>query len=147
MGNMIKRISPEKFEEVFSYVPRVAVDLIIKNKKNEILLAKRNIPPGVGKWHLPGSFPMLGETIGECIKRITRVELGFELKDAPKFLGIFENLDGDPRGHIIDLVYEIEVNSLGNLLPTEESMEIKFFRQLPVVDFRHDQILKKFSRD
>ena len=88
---------------------------------------------------------MLNETIGECIKRITHVELGFDLKKENfKFLGIFENLDGDPRGHVIDLIYEIKVINIDKLSPTEEAMEIKFFKDMPIIGFKHDKILKKY---
>lgn len=41
-----------------------------------VLLARRSIPPGIGKWGLPGGMQELGETAHECAARELREETG-----------------------------------------------------------------------
>ena len=41
------------FDEIYSKVPRLCVDIIIKSEDG-ILLPLRSIEPYEGKWHIPG---------------------------------------------------------------------------------------------
>lgn len=143
----IIRLSQEKFVEVFGYVPRVAINMFILNDKDEFLLTKRNIEPNIGVWHLPGSFLLKNEQIDECIRRVFKNELGVSVENyKAKLLGAFENLDGDPRGHIVDLVYGMVLKNVADLSPTSQSKEIKFFKDIPKnIGFNQDRILKQIS--
>jgi len=100
-----KKLSYEEFLESLRLCPRLTVELLVKNKKGEVLLVKRLRPPFKGYWHLPGGFLLKSESITNCAKRLSLEELGFELnlRDG-KFLGLFETIKGDPRGHILHYV-------------------------------------------
>lgn len=144
---MVKKLSQKIFLQTFKYVPRVAIDVLIKNKKGEILLTKRLSPPFVNFWHMPGSYLLRGETINGCIKRITKDELGIDLngQDA-ELLGVFEDLDKDPRGHVIDIVYGTLVSSEIQLKPLGETKELNFFKQLPKkIGFNHRETLTRLG--
>ena len=55
--------------------------------------------------------------------------------------GFFEDLDGDPRGHVIDLVLEVELASPPQA--TEETGALRFFASVPDnVAFHHDRIMR-----
>lgn len=85
--------------------PRLVVELVIENSKGEILLVEREEEPHIGKWHLPGGFLLKGETIKDCATRVATNELKFALNyKTGEFEGLFENLDGDSRGHILHYV-------------------------------------------
>lgn len=145
---MVKNLTYKLFMKQFMLGPRPAVDLLIINEKGEVLLTKRNIPPGVGIWHLPGSFLLKGEKIEQAILRVINKELGLKTANfIHKETNMFENLDGDPRGHVIDLVCTLIVrNEFENLFPNEESMEIKYFKVIPSdIGFNHEKIIKKFK--
>lgn len=84
---------------------------------------------------------LLNETLEACIARIARKELGAEVVGAPRPVGFFEDLDGDPRGHVIDLVYEVDLASAP--ARTEETGGLAFFRSVPAnVAFHHDRIMR-----
>ena len=110
----MNRLNEEEWQKSFELVPRVAVDVVVVKRpflgRRSILLTKRAKPPFVGSWHLPGSFLLKGETLRECAERVVKQELGTTVKEL-WWGGVFENLDGDPRGHVIDLVYYCETQT------------------------------------
>lgn len=138
------KILPHKlFLKTFRYVPRAAVDILVKNQKSEIVLTKRNIPPEKGLWHIPGSYIIKDERIMDCIERIAKDELGIKISGkGTRLLGVFEDMVADPRGHTIDIVYEIQIKGEPHLKPTTEAQEIKFFKKLPSdIGFNHQETL------
>lgn len=139
---MVKPLSQKLFLKTFEYVPRLAISLIVENKKKEILLARRAIPPKKGSWHLPGAFVLRGESLAQCVKRITKKELGLavDLKSA-KLVGAFDDLHKDPRGHVVDIIYRLSINKTPTV--TEETKEVKFFKKLPpAIGFNHGDTLR-----
>lgn len=144
---MAKKLPQKLFLQTFKYVPRVAFNLLVRNKSGEILLAKRLSPPFADSWHMPGSYLLRGETINECIKRIAKDELGIDLNGQDtEFLGLFEDLDKDPRGHVIDIVYGALVKGKIQFKPLGETKELKFFKKLPVkIGFNHKKTLNQLG--
>ena len=144
---MSKKLPHQLFLETFKYVPRTAVDILVKNKKKKIILTRRNLPPGKGLWHIPGSYIMKDERIQDCIERIIKGELGIELsgKNA-RLLGVFEDMIADPRGHTIDIIYEIEIEKDLEFKPTPEAQDVKFFKKLPPnIGFNHQEVLNSLG--
>jgi ADP-ribose pyrophosphatase YjhB (NUDIX family) len=143
--NKPKLLPFDVFLQSFKYVPRLAVGLLVVNNKREVLLARRAIPPGKGAWHMPGGFVLKGETLQNCIRRVAKKELGLVVKGGSvKLLGLFDDIDKDPRGHAIDAVYEIKSKTIPNT--TEETWELKFFKKLPAhIGFNHRDTLRKLG--
>ncbi len=140
-------LDKEEWEESFELVPRVAVDLVVVRKrwlgKKQILLTKRAREPFVGSWHVPGSFLLKGEKMEECAYRVAREELGVEIKKL-WWAGVFENLAGDPRGHVIDLVYFCQVKSAPRAVG--DTAGVGWFAKLPEdIGFGQGELLKKLS--
>jgi len=107
-------LETSKFREIVKNAPLVAIDLIVRNQKNEILLGLRKSGPAKNFWFVPGGRIWKGERIEAAFKRITEGELGvaLDLKNA-RFLRVFEHLyEGnfaDEPGfgtHYIALAYE-----------------------------------------
>lgn len=144
---MVKKLPKRLFLNTLKYVPRVAVDIIPKNAKREIALAQRNIPPLRGSWHMFGSFILKGESINACAKRIIKEEFGLSMRRPKlKLLGAFDDLGGDPRGHVVDIVYELRLNRRDALRPTRETKNIGFFKRLPKkIGFNHRETLGKLG--
>ncbi len=139
----MKPLPHKLFLKTFKYAPRIAVDVLLIERKT-FALTRRSLPPFKGHWHIPGSFLLKDETIHGCIRRILKKELGMNrLQGTSFFMGIFEDLDQDPRGHVIDLVYGLK-NKKGALpLPTKESEAIRFFSRLPSrIEFNHRETLR-----
>ena len=142
---MPKLLPLKTFLKTFEHAPRLAISLIVKNKKHEVLLARRAIPPKKGSWHMPGGFVLKGEALAQCMARIGKKELGLKIDSrAAKLLGAFDDLHKDPRGHVVDLIYEITVNTLP--VTTEETQEIRFFKKLPApIGFNHGETLRSLG--
>ncbi len=118
------------FLKTFEYAPRLAISLVVVNKKNEVLLARRAIPPQIGMWHLPGAFVLKGESLAQCVKRISKKELGLSVDPRrAKLMGVFDDLHKDPRGHVVDVIYKFTISTPPTV--TKETKEIKFFRKIP----------------
>ncbi len=146
--NMAPKLLPKKlFLKSFKYAPRLAICILLKNPRGEILLTKREIPPYQGSWHYPGGFLLKNESIENCLKRVAKKEIGINIDVGKiKFLGLFENLKGDPRGHVIDAVYEYKVKKGVKLSLNKETEEFRFFKKLPPkIGFNHHRTLKKLG--
>jgi len=130
------------FLKTFDYAPRLAISLVVVNKKNEVLLARRAIPPKIGTWHLPGAFVLKGESLAQCVKRISKKELSLAVDPKKaKLMGVFDDLHKDPRGHVVDVIYKVIISAPPSI--TEETGEVKFFRKIPAsIGFNHGGTLR-----
>lgn len=50
---MVQRLSTEEFKQVVSLTPLVAIDLLVRNAHDELLVGKRVNPPAQGFWFVP----------------------------------------------------------------------------------------------
>ena len=108
-----KRLSKEDFLLSLDLAPRMVVELVIKDSEGRIFLIERESEPFVGYWHLPGGFLMKGEKIQECVERLLGDECGMIVGGVrSEFLGVFENLEGDNRGHILHYVVKVDVDGV-----------------------------------
>ena len=113
MGD-VKRLPFELFKFIYSRVPRLNVEVLIRSGI-QVWLTKRAIEPQKGKWQMPGGTLLRKETSKEAAIRLAKEELNAEVKIG-KLLGVIEydhNHDiglgfmGQPFG----LVYEAELIS------------------------------------
>ena len=128
-GNKPERLPEKEFLETFKNVPRVAINLLITDHDGRVLLTRRNISPFSGSWHFPGSFLLKNEPIADAQRRVARDEFGLELDERAdlSLLGAFDDLHGDPRGHVVDLAYGLTIEDSSQIKPTRETSEVKFF--------------------
>jgi len=81
-----RRLSDKEFKEIYSKVPRLTVEVIVKGPQGGVILSLRNISPCKGLWHIPGGTVYLRETLDEAVKRVAQEELGIEV-EIEKLLG------------------------------------------------------------
>mgnify|MGYP001614488539 CR=1 FL=1 len=72
-------LSSEEFRSIYSKVPRLCVDLIIK-MQGGVILTLRNLPDYYNMWHLPGGTVRYKETIEHAVSRIAQEELNLSVK-------------------------------------------------------------------
>src|SRR3989344_6948849 len=101
----IKKLSFRGFKYIYSKVPRLCVDLLIKNRKG-VLLTKRDIPPNKGWWHFPGGTVLMGETLKDTVQRVAKEELNTRVK-IQKLFGFLEYTDGGGLGYPISAVFMV----------------------------------------
>lgn len=112
---MPQKLSYKDFLKSFELAPRLAIELLIENKKGELLLLKRDKEPFVGLWHLPGGFLLKDEPIDDCIQRLANSELDLKIDPIQtERLGLFETLSGDPRGHILHHPVRVKSQNIAN---------------------------------
>ena len=117
LRNRIKNPRKGLPEDIFRFVsgltPLVCVDLLIRNKSNEILLTWREdefYGPG---WHFPGGIVRFKEKFRDRIKKVALTELGVKIKsnNYPRMIHEAMHPARDIRGHFICLLFDVALVS------------------------------------
>lgn len=124
-------LSQEEFDGIFSKVPRLTVEIIVKNQDGAIYLTKRAIEPCMGQWHLPGGTVRFGEPLADAVRRIAKRELGVHVittknKGYIEYPSHYKNGLDSPVG----LVFEVTEFS-NDLQPNEEAKDSGWFKHVP----------------
>ena len=124
--------TPREFKAIYSKVPRLGVELVIRNSRG-ILLTLRKTKSWQGLWHLPGSTLYYNEAISDCIHRVAIDELGIKVK-IKKFLGYNEYLDDERKnqefGTTVGLLFSCAIDS-GKIRGSDQAEKFNFFKKLP----------------
>lgn len=126
-----KPFSSEEFRAIYSKVPRLCVDLVVKTPKG-LVLSLRAIKPYKGKWHLPGGTVHYKESIVDAIQRVAKEEIHSRVK-IRELLGYMEFPNEEKErgfGHTVTMAFLCFAEGTG-LKPNEEALQIRIFRQLP----------------
>ena len=71
-----------EFDAIYAKVPRLTVEVVVKNEEGAILLTERAIEPCSGQWHLPGGTVFFGESLLDAVKRVAARELNITVTGA-----------------------------------------------------------------
>ena len=110
-----------KCDFIFYLDPKLAVGTIIANEENHILLIRRAIEPGYGKWVFPGGYVDRGEETIAAAIRETREECGLKIQ-IKRLVNIYSYAGSVP----VIIVYEASVIE-GHLACDDEGLEVQFF--------------------
>ena len=121
----------EEYKNIYSRVPRLCVDLIIRNDSG-VLMTLRDIEPYKDLWHLPGGTVLYGETIEAAAKRVARQELGIEVEVA----GSAGYIEYPSEMKIKGWGWTITIEALcviksGEFKLDRQAREWKFFQEIP----------------
>ena len=123
-------LSKIEFEEIYSKVPRLTVEIIV-NGELGVYLTKRNIEPCKGMWHLPGGTVRFGEKLTEAVSRISKRELGIEVFDT-ELLGYIEYPSHYNQGLDSPVGIAFMIKSFkGKVKINNEASDSKWFKVLP----------------
>jgi 8-oxo-dGTP diphosphatase len=106
---------------VFYLDPKVAVGTIIRTPDDRIVLVRRAIDPGYGKWVFPGGYVDRGEQLLAAARREAREESGLEI-ELHDLVDIYSYSGRAP----IIIVYAASMTS-GVLTIDDESLEARTF--------------------
>jgi len=135
MENRMKKdprwIPEEEFDAIYTRVPRLTVELLVRTPKG-VALTKRSIEPCKGQWHLPGGTVYFGETLIGAAKRVAMNELGVEI-NIGKQVGYLEyplmNKAGY-KGWPVGVEFEVTIVS-GDITGSHQGEEVGFFNEIP----------------
>lgn len=122
------RLSEKDFRFIYGHVPRLCVDLVIKDRRGVILI-QRDIMPDKGRWHFPGGTVRFGETLRQAVQRFARDEAGLRVKIL-FCLGAVEYFRGKKFGHIVSATYLARPIG-GALHGSWQGKRTAFFQELP----------------
>jgi len=138
----VKIFGRKRYFSFFRFVPRASVDVVVLNNKGEVLLAKRDIPPGKGKWHIPGGGVAKGERVMQTVHRKIKDETGLKIK-VKRLVGIWDDPKRNPFCHDITFVF-IAKHIGGKLRGSDQGRDVRFFnpKKLPKMMFDHNREIK-----
>lgn len=134
-------LSNEEFRQIVANTPLVSIDLIVENRKGEVLLGYRKNRPAQHTWFVPGGRITKAEAFTSAFLRITRTELGrpFGLSEAA-FVGLYEHLYeenywGDPAfgTHYIVNAFHIRLNDAQLSFPKEQHQEYRWMNKKDII--------------
>ena len=106
---------------IFYLDPKVAVGTIIVNDAGEIVLVRRAIEPGYGKWVFPGGYVDRGEEVMVAAVREAREEVGLEVR-LERLLNVFSY-----SGRVPVIIVYVATIIGGELACDDEGLEARFF--------------------
>jgi len=106
---------------IFYQDPKVAVGTILQNEEHHILLLKRAIEPGYGKWVFPGGYVDRGEQVPVAAIREAREEAGLDIR-IDRLLNVYSYPGRAP----VIIVYVASIMG-GTVAIDDESSEARFF--------------------
>ena len=106
---------------VFYLDPKLAVGTIITDEQNRVVLVKRAIEPGYGKWVFPGGYVDRGEEVRAAAVREAREETGLEVR-LERLINIYSYAGRVP----VIVVYSATMMG-GCLGCDDEGLEARFF--------------------
>src|SRR5947208_2125026 len=84
--------------------PWLAVDCVVFDEQDKLLLIRRKNPPFQGQYALPGGFIEYGETVETAAARELTEETGL-VPAKLELVGVYSDPDRDPRRHVISIAY------------------------------------------
>ena len=118
--NEPERLVCEQCGFVFFLNPKVAAGTIVEIE-GKIVLARRSIDPGYGKWVFPSGFVDRGEAVPAAAIRETREEVSLEVK-INELLDVYSYAEAP----VVVIVYTASV-AAGELLAADECLEARAF--------------------
>ena len=139
------------FEQIVKNAPLFALDLVVLNDQNEVLVGRRINAPAKGWWFVLGGRVFKNETLSEAFKRISRDELGVSLNfSQAQLLGLYEHFYEDSffskeiSTHYINATHVIRCDSESLNLPVNQ--QHNNYRWVSVNDLSFDDGVHKYSK-
>ena len=122
--------------------PLVAIDLIIRNSRNQALLGLRNNEPAKGFYFVPGGIILKNERLADAFARILQNETNLSGRiEQARFVGAFEhfydtNRFGEPDygTHYVVLGYELKLADTTALKMDAQHSELRWWTQSELLD-------------
>jgi len=139
------------FHTIVENAPLFAIDLVVVNERNELLLGKRLNAPAKGWWFVPGGRVFKNECLADAFMRIAGSELGVKQSlDSAQLLGVYEHFYDDSvfgseiSTHYINASHYFRVNTDELVLPMGKQHDD--YRWVALTDVKDDPSIHHFSK-
>lgn len=124
-------LSKEEFDKIYSKVPRLTVEVIVRDEHGAVYLTQRAAGPCKGLWHLPGGTVQFREALFHAVQRVARRELSIDVKHA-RNSGYIEYPSHylKSRDYPVGIVFEVTDYS-GDPMVNAEASGGAWFTKLP----------------
>jgi ADP-ribose pyrophosphatase YjhB (NUDIX family) len=124
-------LNEEEYEYIYSKVPRLTVEIIVRDESGAVYMTKRSIEPCIEQWHLPGGTVQFGEALIDAVRRVAMRELSIYVRDASN-RGYIEYPSHYSKGldSPVGLVFEVTDYS-GDLAANSEASDSGWFTKPP----------------
>lgn len=143
-------LSTDDFKAVVSNAPLFAIDLVVFNAKQQVLVGLRRNPPAQGFWFVPGGRVFKNETQQQAFTRISKQELGCSLTfDSAVLLGVYDHFyddsvfGSDISTHYINTPYLLHIDDETLILPVEQHVD---YRWLSLNELERNSLVHRFSK-
>jgi colanic acid biosynthesis protein WcaH len=129
----------EQFQSIIKSTPLISIDLIVRNKADEILLGLRTNRPAQGNWFVPGGRVLKDEPLDIAFERLIKTELNLQVQNAT-FRGIYQHFYNDNvfnesfSTHYIVMAYEIYIDGDLSSLPVIQHDDYQWFSEKSLLD-------------
>lgn len=128
-------LEKQEFLTVVKHTPLVSIDLIVRSRKDEILMGLRVNEPAANYWFVPGGRIYKSETLEEAFQRITETELGTAYRiESAELLGAFTHLyetnfakQAGISTHYVVLGYQLQLDIDIKQLPAQQHSNYRWF--------------------
>jgi colanic acid biosynthesis protein WcaH len=130
-------LSHADLHTVVRLAPLIAIDFVIRNPRDEVLLGLRNNEPAKGTYFVPGGMVLKSERLADAFMRILKRETNFaaRMQDA-RLLGAYEhfydnNRFDDPAfgTHYVTLGYELKLRDISALQADTQHEELGWWSE------------------
>ncbi len=145
-------LSTEEFRKVVRTTNLIALDLIVQDKDNRVLVGLRKNPPAQGLWFVPGGRVFKNERLHESLNRILNDEINLPSKKISDIAlhGIYDhiyddNVFGDPtfNTHYIIVACRVTVCGKWTAHNDDQHEQMKF---MPIEDLLSDPSVHNFTK-
>jgi protein-tyrosine-phosphatase/ADP-ribose pyrophosphatase YjhB (NUDIX family) len=134
-------LTDDEFAHVVRNAPLVAVDIIIKDPEDRVLVGRRVNEPAKGHYFVPGGAIRKNEMIRSAFARILKAETGLHASiDQAKFLGVFEHFydanrfqDHDYGTHYVVLAYELTLTEQPSVKLDSQHSDIRWLSAVEIL--------------
>ena len=144
-------LPPDIFKTVVKNAPLFAIDLVVINEFNELLVGKRLNAPAKDWWFVLGGRVFKNESLAHAFERISKSELGTQyVIESSRLLGIYEHFyedsmfGGDISTHYVTATHFLSVKMDELNLPT--GGQHSNYRWVGLTEVESDASIHHFSK-
>ena len=128
-------LSHAEVDTVIRLAPLIAIDLIIRNARDEVLLGLRKNEPAKSCYFVPGGMILKNERLADAFARLAKTETDHPVSfDAAQLIGVFEHFYDNNRSgnggygtHYVVLGYELRWPGTAEPRPDDQHSELRWW--------------------